>query len=343
MIKQLSKYISLPMAALMMTGCASSERSPAPEAVSDSFSFVVISDIPYGEGDRAFMRRTIPAVKEAAPPFVVHLGDYKGGDEFCLSVFDAFHQDVVIDGLAPIPLFYTPGDNEWTDCDKFKDPDTGLIDSPLSRLRTIRSLYFGQTSQSTRDLGGMSQDKLIENSTWTYGDVRFLTLHVPGTNNGRDYVTGDPLEEALDEVTKRDAANREWLAQGFAKAKAENASAVIIGFQADVTRVQKKPQDVMCSTVSRDENHPCDAYTDLRADIQRLSIDFDRPVLVMHGDTRKYTLDQTFAGEEAPNLWRLNSTGDGIREIVTVTVSPSADIPFSAVGFTTGTPAGVSE
>lgn len=323
---------------LMAAGCATPPEAPVstPEPSPSSFSFILFGDMPYSDSDREFLKRVVPDVKAAAPPFIVHLGDYKGGGETCLSLYDGFFQSVFLDGVDPIPVFYTPGDNEWTDCDRFKDQRTGKTDSALARLDTVRALYFKDLPSGSAQFSAERQAELVENSTWTHGGVRFLTLHQTGTNNGRDYVTGDRLDLALEEVSARDEANLKWLEAGFAKAKAEGAEAVVIGMQADMTDVASKPADVMCTTVATDASNACDGHTALRAAIQRLALDFQKPVLLMHGDTNPYTLDQSLSGEEAPNLWRLNAAGDGVQEIVTVTVAPSADMPFSATGFTTG-------
>ena len=50
-----------------------------------------------------------------------------------------------------------------------------------------------------------------ENVRWTVGDVVFLTLSLPGSNNNR----GTDTMTAPVEFTERNAANLAWLRDGF--------------------------------------------------------------------------------------------------------------------------------
>ncbi len=248
--------------------------------------------------------------------------------------------------LAPRPVFYTPGDNEWTDCDRFVDEATGVRYSDLDRLARVRALFFAEPVAAPEALAYRRQEAQPENATWTHGNVRFLTLHVVGTNNGRDWVTGDPLERAREAVAARDAANLAWLADGFEAAAKDRSAAVIIAMQADMTDVKDKPEDEMCTDVASSDDHPCDAFVALRRALADNARGFAGPVLLIHGDTAPFTLNQKIAGEEAKNLWRLNAAGDagvgrtgfpyGVRDATLVTFDPSVDKPFSARGLVTG-------
>ncbi len=289
------------------------------------------------------LAEALPRIKDGGYPFVIHVGDYKGGGQECTGFHDARFQ-TLMDTLQPLPVFYTPGDNEWTDCDRFKHPQTGEPYSDLKRLDRVRELFFADPPTSA--MGYKRQAGFPENASWTYAGVRFLTLHVTGTNNGRDWVTGDPLEDALAAVTARDAANLAWLAEGFTAAKTEGARAVVLAMQADMTDIGSKPEDLMCADVAANSDHPCDAFADLRAAIRDAAKGFAGPVLLIHGDTAPFTLGQSFAGEEAPSLWRLNAAGDsgvgrtgipyGVRDVTVVTLTPGAHPPFAAIGLVSG-------
>lgn len=314
----------------------------------DAFGFVVIGDTPYGEEDAAMLADAIPMVKASRTPFVVHLGDYKGGSAPCTDDHDeAFAK--LIEDLKPIPVFYTPGDNEWTDCDRNINEETGREYSDLDRLEKIRTMFFSALPQTPEGMQyRRQQDGLIENATWTHSGVRFVTLHVVGTNNGRNWVVGDSLLRASEAVAKRDAANLEWLEASFRSARSEEARAVIIAIQADPVQVRKPNQGIPCEGVKPDGVEDCDGFVELRKFLRNEALDFDGPVLLMHGDTAPFTLNQDFLDESAPNLWRFNAAGDagvgrtgqpyGTRDVAFVTVDPSAKEPFFAVGLLTGKP-----
>jgi len=120
--------------------------SPAAENVlpvndKDQISFIVIGDTPYSEADRKMLDKAVPKIHEYNPPFIIHIGDYKGGRAKCDESHDNYHAEL-IDRLKPIPVFYTPGDNEWADCDRNINPETGENYSDLNRLKVIREKFF---------------------------------------------------------------------------------------------------------------------------------------------------------------------------------------------------------
>ena len=331
----------------LSAACAqSSIDDTAPQTLPpQGLSFVVFGDTPYGDVDYPMLEKAVSATHSLDVPFVIHVGDYKGGGAPCTPDHDAFHLSLIA-SLQPMPVFYTPGDNEWTDCDRFKDKATGKRTSDLDRLEIVREMFFAEPVVVPVAFSYKRQPELVENASWVFDDVQFITLHVTGTNNGRDWVTGDPLERAQAAVDQRDGANRDWLAQTFDAAMAAGARAVVIAMQADMTDIEDKPDDVMCADVAPSDKHPCDGFTVLRAQIRDLAIEFGKPVLVIHGDTAPFTLNQEFSGEEAPNLWRLNAAGDagigrtgfpyGKRDVTLVTIDLEAEEVFSARGLLTG-------
>ena len=341
--------IVLPTLFAMLAACAQEEAPAAPPPAAtltdNAFSFVVLGDAPYQQEDVVMLNEAVPKIVAGHYPFVIHVGDYKGGGQPCTEDHDADMVDLIA-SLSPIPVFYAPGDNEWTDCDRFDDPDTGKRYSDLKRLELVRALFFSETPVTPPEMRYRRQQEQPENAAWVYDGVRFITLNEVGTNNGRDWVVGDSLEDALAAVDARDAANLAWLADNLALAQKEEAKAFVIAMQSDMTDVKDKPEDVMCTDVAIDDNHPCDAHTDLRRAIHDAALAFTGPVILIHGDTAPFTLGQTFAGEEAPNLWRLNAAGDsgvgktglpyGVRDVTLVTIDPAAEPPVTAVGFLTG-------
>ena len=332
----------LLLSSLFALGCVA---SPEP-GVTDVFSFIVIGDTPYTEEDLAMLDAATQSIKAEGAPFIVHIGDYKGGGQPCVAEYDN-QFSTLLDNLAPIPVFYTPGDNEWTDCDRFDDPETGEKYSELDRLMSIREQFFDEPpSPAVASLAYSRHPEQPENAMWRADVIQFATLHVTGTNNSRKWVAGDPLERALQAVTARDAANIEWLRGVFEKASKNNAAAIVIATHGDLTDVKYQYDDLVCQDVVANGEHPCDAFADLRATLRDEAISFGKPVLVIHGDTAPFTISRDFNGEEAPNLWRLNAAGDagvnrfgvhyGVPDITRVFIDLESDEPFSAQGVTTG-------
>lgn len=332
------------VAALLVAGACAAEPGENPPSASGAHTFVVIGDTPYSPDDEKMLAEALPIIHAAKPPFIIHVGDYKGGRAPCA----ADHDDrfaALIEALKPVPVFYTPGDNEWTDCDRNIDPSTGKNWSDLARLQIIRARFFASPPVNANPLGYQSQMAQIENATWRHRDVRFATVHVVATANGRDWVAGDPLATAKAAVEAREAANAMWLDTIFLMAKDENAGAIVVAMQADPTDVDDASSDHACDDVF-DHDATCDAFATLRAQIRDLAVAFEKPVLLIHGDTPPFTLNQAFSGEEAANLWRLNAAGDvgggvtgnfyGLRDVTLVTIDATGPAPFAAKGLLTG-------
>ena len=338
--------VSVAFAGAAVASATDEALAPGGETADDGgFAFIVLGDTPYSSDDEVMLAEALPAIKAGDYPFIVHIGDYKGGGAQCVKKFDDRMAALIAD-LAPTPVFYTPGDNEWTDCDRHTDPTTGEKYSDLARLAIVRDRFFAAPPETPENLQYERQPALLENATWVFEDVRFLTVHITGTNNGRDWVTVDALEDADAEADRRDAANLAWLGAAFDRAAAEDARAVVIATQADVTDVKGKPKDKMCDGAAKSNRHPCDAFADFRAALRDKATAFGKPVLLIHGDTAPFTLGQSIAGEEAPNLWRLNAAGDagvnrigvsyGVRDVTRVEIDPAASAPFAAKGLLTG-------
>ncbi len=332
------------LAGLLAVACNSNSDSDVPP-LEGGLSFIVMGDAPYSGADKEMLEKAIPLVRAGDFPFVIHVGDYKGGRATCTDDHDKYQRSL-IEQLKPIPVFYTPGDNEWTDCDRGKDPETGVKYSDLDRLEKVRALFLSELPGAPESFQYTRQEGQPENASWKYQNVQFLMLNVAGTNNARDWVQGDPLERALAAVTTRDVNNLSWLSRGFEIATRDEAAAIVIGLHADMTDIKDKPEDVMCVTVADSDKHECDAFTDLRSALRDAANNFAKPILIIHGDTAPFTLNQDFAGEEAATLWRLNAAGDagiggtglpyGTRDITVVTIDVTSDTPFEARGLVTG-------
>lgn len=292
-----------------------------------SAPFVVIGDMPYSDAEYALLEHPdgaiAKAIKALAPSVLIHLGDFKKGR---LSCADALYQDHYrqIAALNPHKTVYTPGDNDWTDCDRF---NTSTRHDELERLNYLRQLFFHQDPlQLSRDVPALTrQSGLIENAQWKMDQVVFATLHIPGTNNGRNEILRSNLQEALNAADERDRLNAAWLQQLFQAA--ESAQAVVIAFQADIFEFDHtKP---VCTAENRIH---CDGYRMLRTLIRDKALHFKKPVLIIHGDSLPYCLHQP--DPSIPNLWRLNAPGDYKYSDASQVLfnAEKADMPFTVLG-----------
>jgi len=153
-------------------------------------------------------------------------------------------------------------------------------------------------------------EKYVENARFTVHGVQFLTAHIVGSNNGLD--PKDPA--AVEEFKSRELAVVSWLEQSFAKAVREQAPAIVVMFHADVldekgNRTGFAENSGFARVVGRT--------------LLPLAKEFDRPVLVIHGDSHQFRVDNPFRdslGQPISNLTRLEVFGATDTRAVKVTV-----------------------
>jgi hypothetical protein len=296
----------------------------------NAMRFIAIGDTPYSaDEERRLKQEVAGAIKAYAPPFVVHYGDLKGGTENCSEDLLVARRDFFY-GLLPNRVFYTPGDNEWTDCDR------SFLEAPVSELDSLdllRRVFFSSPIDLPKNWQYARQANFPENARWMQDGIFFMTVHLVSTNNGRMEIRLDDIELALALVEARDQANRVWLKESFATALKADAKAMVIVTQADVTSPDAEGP---CTAVNRMH---CDAFQNFRENLKRNARKFAkrgearRPVLLLHGDTNPFCMDKTFGGSQAPNLWRLNAWGDfkSPADATLVTVQPgNPPQPFTA-------------
>ena len=201
-------------------------------ASAQPISFGLFGDTPYSHWERARLPELMAEMDREELAFVVHDGDIKSGGSVCsdevlrdmLGVFQASRH----------PLIYVPGDNEWTDCHRHSN---GGYD-PLERLGKLRELFFaGDQALGQRPLllERQSRDPAFasyrENVRWEAGGALFVGLNLPGSENNFHGTTrsGGPVPEFV----SRSAANRAWLAQAFAQARANKLAGIMIVIQAN--------------------------------------------------------------------------------------------------------------
>ncbi|MCP4711548.1 MAG: hypothetical protein GY869_23260 [Planctomycetes bacterium] len=300
----------------------------------DGPSFLVFGDAPYTARQISRLTQTVaPAIRNAPFPFLIHVGDMKGGGEPCTDELIKARYEQLMHLHSKGRVFYTPGDNEWTDCDRssLKTPV-----SELHRLDALRSLILSNPLQLPAGWHHTTQRGFPENARWTHDNVMFATVHIVSTNNGREEILLDDIETTLDLVDARDRANLDWLKDAFDMASKSNSDAVVIATQADVTKIAGSAR---CDDAVRVE---CDAFAAFRDNLLRRAASFKKPVLLIHGDTNPFCLDKKFGGDTAPLLWRLNALGDySVLDATVISHQPdNQDEPFSVTSLITKTPVG---
>jgi len=282
--------------------------------VAQPLTLALFGDTPYSRWEREQLPLMLADMAKQGSAFAVHVGDIKSGSSLCS---DEAYEDIRdVFRTAPLPLVFVPGDNEWTDCHRRSN---GGHD-PLERLGRLRELFHaGEQSLGRRPLRLERQSRdpayavYRENQRWEQGGLLFLTLNVPGSHNNYHGPSGRGGPTA--EFQARDAANRVWLGQAFAQARQRKLAAVLIvihgnpGFEA-ASAGQPRP-----------------GYRDLIGQLQLETRSYAGQVLLVHGDTHSYQLNQPLldrTGKKAlDNFTRLEVPGYPFMGWVRVTVDGS--------------------
>jgi hypothetical protein len=285
------------------------------------FSFALIGDLAYSPEHEPWLENVLADIsKDLSLSFVVHLGDLSRPNRACTDGLLS-RRLAQFNALAH-PLVFTPGDNDWTDChDKqgVKDGD------PMVQLDKLRKMFFaGEQSLGKRTMPLVRQSsepqfaKFRENARWDMNGVTFVTLHIVGSNNNLGRTPEGDVEYA-----ERNAANLAWLRQAFAHAKAGNSRAVMIVQQANIF------PDFPPLAGPRNEQA---GFDDIRALVERETIAFGKPVVLVHGDSHYFRIDNPFwarpprgtAGTPAlENFKRVETFGTPDHHWLRVTVEPN--------------------
>jgi hypothetical protein len=269
-------------------------------------------DMPYGGAGLAALPGVLSSINSQELTFTVFDGDIKSGSTRC----DDFQytQAQAMFSQVKWATVYTPGDNEWTDCDRAK---AGSY-KPNDKLAQIRSMFFSDSKSQGQDRLDVSQQsaQFPENARWEHDGITFITIDVPGTDNNYPQVDGagrpidadgklvgaggPPQNGDLAEYTARNAANLAWLDSGFAYAKKQGSTGVMIIQQADMFGTDT--QGAAGTT-----GDPTIHYADTRAKLAELTSSFSGQVALVNGDDHTYFTDNPL---NLPNFIRLTTPGD---------------------------------
>lgn len=289
-------------------------------------TFILLQDLPYTDTQEYVYKNIIrPAILNSNADFVIHGGDMQGSKAICSRDGLKMLRDDLY-SLMPERVFLTPGDNDWTDCDR---PSNSKPVSEYKALSWLRELFYSPGPAGKPEWQLARQEGFPENARWLVDNSLFVTLHILGTVNGRQQVYLDAPDYALEQVEARDSANYSWLQDALTFASEHGASHLVVAAHADITVGEGKP------ACTRSQTRDCDPYQVYRQQLREAATEFGKPMLFIHGDTEPFCLDKGYGGTKAPNLWRLNGAGDyNLIDALRVDVRDSETEPFSIKALT---------
>ena len=220
-------------------------------------------------GDTGYMADQLPVFDQVVThmntfplAFVAHDGDLKDPKSACTDA--RFESARTAFNKSTAPFVYTPGDNEWMNCNEVVSQPM----DPVERLGTLRAMFFAQDESlglNRMPLATQRKDGYPENARWTKEGVVFVTLNAPGPNDNLDNdAESDP----------RRLANAAWLEAAFDVAESTGAPGVMIIWQANPWQFFGGNWEYL---------------TDI---LRARTVAFGKPVVLVHGDTHLQRIDK---------------------------------------------------
>jgi hypothetical protein len=281
----------------------------------DGYAIGLWGDIPYSDIQATVgVPNLIADMNSQELAFTAHDGDLKAGSSACSDA--VYARALAYFASLKAPAAFTPGDNDWTDCDRV----TGI--NSLAQLDKERKLFFStpftlgqrklhqevQTEPLCLGVGGPVA--CVENRRWTLGGVTYATLNVQGSCNNLCDTAPDPAEFAA-----RNHANIVWLQEAFAEAKQLGSVAVMLisqadpGFDAtDATRSPIRDPKSLAET----DGQP-DGFVEFLTALRNEVVEFGKPVAYVHGDSHYFRIDKPFLnaqGQRLETFTRVETFGD---------------------------------
>lgn len=249
--------------------------------------------------------------------FSVHNGDLKqGSNSPCNDALYERSRDYF--NALEAPAMFTPGDNDWTDCDRLSN---GGFNS-LERLDRERQIFFSepyslggrrlpqevQTEPLCLGFGGFTP--CVENRRWSYRGVTYVTLNVQGSCNNLCDDFPDPAEYAA-----RNTAVIAWMQAAFDAAQADGSVAIMMISQANPGWDQSDPTRAPLRnprTLAQTDGQP-DGFRDYLNALRNEVVAFRKPVVYVHGDSHYFRIDKPFqnaAGLRLENFTRVETFGN---------------------------------
>jgi hypothetical protein len=311
-------------------GCASTPGADS----TGRFEIALIGDQHYDAESTAMFPNLLASLNRADLAFVVHVGDL-GAPRYGSCEDETYYRRRDEFNGSRHPFFYTPGDNEWTDCHQAGIPGS------LERLAKVREVFFhgerslgGRALPLTRQSADQRYGKFRENVRWTYGGVVFATLHTPGSNNN---LGRTPEMDA--EYTERNAANLAWLRETFSHAKQARSRGVMLVMHANPYFERTWPERRRGAIGAAPPSPKRSAgYIEFVAALEREVLAYEKPIALVHGDTHYFRVDKPIIlddgrargfGTVVENFTRVELFGYPESHWVRATVDPADPNVFS--------------
>jgi hypothetical protein len=293
------------LAAAASAAIAGAHRDPPSPHAAAAYSIGLWGDFPYSDVQKTTgVPNLVADMNSQRLAFTANDGDIKSGGSACTDdVYLAFK--ATLNSLRA-PAAFTPGDNDWTDCDR------NPAFTSAERLDFERKTFFSTpfTLGQRRLRQEVQAAPYVENRRWTFGGVTYATLNVQGSCNNLCDVGPDPAEYAA-----RNAADIDWLRQTFAQAKARRSAAVMLIYQADPGWDQSDASRAPLrdpKTLAESDADP-DGFHDFLTALRDETIAFRRPVVAVNGDSHYFRIDkplQDAQGRRVENFTRVETFGD---------------------------------
>jgi hypothetical protein len=318
--------IALVAAGLLAGGRLSAQDDDGGDDGGGAYAIGLWGDLPYSDVQAITgVPNLIADMNSQDLAFTVHDGDLKAGNGTPNSTTPTICSDALytqalgyFNNSLRAPAILTPGDNDWTDCDR---PSNGGFSS-LERLDHERAVFFStafslgqhrlhQEVQSTPLCLGVSGSvPCVETRRWTLGGVTYATLNIQGSCNNLCDTAPDPAEFAA-----RNAADIVWLQETFAEAKQRHSAAVMLIAQADpgfdLTDGTRGPLR-NAKTLAEIDGQP-DGFQQFLLALRTEVVAFEKPVVYVHGDSHYFRVDKPFLddqGRRLENFTRVETFGD---------------------------------
>ena len=192
----------------------------------ERFAFALVGDNPYSAEAYPKFERLIAAVnRQPDIGWVVHVGDVKAGTDSCSD--EELTARFRLNQRFEPPLMFTPGDNDWQDCDR---QSAGGFD-PWERLGFLRRLFYPDPTRpvdSAMLLDSQSSRPkfadVVENAMWQRAGIVFATVHATA-------LTVPPAAPERPQHLADAAAA--WIREAFQRAQTSNARALFLAMQGD--------------------------------------------------------------------------------------------------------------
>ena len=276
----------------------------AGEADRGTYAIGLWGDLPYSAAQAVAIPNLIADMNSQKLAFTVNDGDLKAGGSECT---DAVYTAALgYFNSLKAPAMFTPGDNDWVDCDRI----AGY--SSLDQLNKERKLFFSTPYSlgQHRLRQAVQAAPYVENRRWMVNGVVYATLNIQGSCNNLCDTDPDPIEYA-----GRNQANIDWLKETFSVAKSSRAAAVMLISQANVgwdgndeTRAPLRDPKTLAET----DGFP-DGFQEFLLALRDETVGFRRPVAYVHGDSHYFRVDKPFldiTGKRLENFTRVETYGD---------------------------------